>query len=148
MTEEERAAKPVKVPGKGVRPIISDVDAATALLNVPDDETLNQKMYYRISVVAKWFGVNNSLIRYWENEFDILKPRLTRKGDRLFRVEDVKNLQLIYQLLKVRKFSVEGAKKYLNQNKQKADAHLELTESLTKIRTFLSDLKATLGQQY
>lgn len=146
--DEANAAKLTKAEkglNKRGRASNGEVDSATGLINVPDDETLNQKMYYKISIVADWFGVNNSLIRYWEKEFDILKPRLTRKGDRLFRVEDVKNLQIIYQLLKVRKFSIEGAKEYLKQNKQKADVHLELTESLNKIKTFLIDLKSNLG---
>ena len=128
-----------------VRKSLAGVSGSIESINVPDDETLNKKMYYKISVVADWFGVNNSLIRFWENEFDILKPRLTRKGDRLFRVEDIKNLQLIYQLLKVRKFSIEGAKAYLKQNKQKANVHMELAESLGKIRTFLVELKGTLN---
>ena len=148
-TQDEIEAAKITKAEKGLnkrgRASISEVDSTSGLLNVPDDETLNQKLYYKISVVADWFGVNNSMIRYWENEFDILKPRLTRKGDRLFRVEDIKNLQLIYQLLKVRKFSIEGAKEYLKQNKQNADVHRELTESLSKIKIFLIDLKTNLG---
>jgi len=123
----------------------TEVDDYVDLVNVPSDEILNQKLYYKISIVADWFGVNASMIRYWEKEFDILKPRLTRKGDRLFRVEDVKNLQLIYHLLKVKKFSIEGAKDYLKGNKQKANAHQEIAESLVKVRDFLTELKATLG---
>src|SRR6476660_7990482 len=96
-----------------------------------------QKKYYAISEVAKWFHVNASLLRYWENEFDVLKPRKTRKGDRLFRPEDIKNLHLIYYLLRQRKFSIEGAKQYLKENKQKADAQMVLIQSLTKFRSFL-----------
>ena len=95
--------------------------------------------------VAKWFHVNQSLLRYWENEFDILKPRKTRKGDRLFRPEDIKNLQLIYFLLRHRKFSIEGAKQYLKDNRQKADLHMQLIQSLTKFRSFLLEVKVNLG---
>ena len=62
---------------------------------MPYKEYEPQKMYYSIGKVAEMFKVNQSLIRLWENEFDILQPRKTRKGDRLFRVEDIKNLQLI-----------------------------------------------------
>ncbi len=142
---EDDTAIPARIISKGGHITSEEISGSFDLINIPDDATLNQKMYYKISVVAEWFGVNNSLIRYWENEFDILKPRLTRKGDRLFRVEDIKNLQIIYQLVKVRKFSIEGAKAYLKQNKQKANVHMELTDSLTRIRTFLVDLKATLN---
>ena len=95
--------------------------------------------------MAQWFHVNASLLRYWENEFDVLKPRKTRKGDRLFRPEDVKNLQLIYFLLRQRKFSIEGAKQYLKENKKKADVQMQLIQSLTKFRTFLLEWKANLG---
>ena len=88
--------------------------------------------------MAKWFNVNTSLLRFWENEFDILKPRKNRKGDRLFRPEDVKNLQVIHHLLRQRKFSIEGAKKYIKQNKSKAEVNIQLIQSLTKFRSFLA----------
>lgn len=94
--------------------------------------------------MASWFKVNTSLLRYWENEFDILQPRKTRKGDRLFRVEDIKNLQLIYFLLRQRKFSIEGAKAYLKSNKQKIDTETKLVNTLTGLKEFLLALKASL----
>lgn len=112
---------------------------------IPEDELLFSKQYYNISVVADWFHVNTSLIRFWENEFDILQPRKTRKGDRLFRPEDVKNLQIISHLLRRRKFSIEGARQYLKDNEEKARANLHFIQSLTKIRAFLLELKANLG---
>ena len=121
-----------------------DLDASVDLINIPDEETLKQKLYYGISEVADWFNVNVSQIRFWENEFDILQPRKTKKGDRLFRIEDIKNLQLIYHLIRQRKFSIEGAKTYLKNNKQKADINFELVQSLTKFRSFLLELKANL----
>ena len=119
--------------------------ASVDLIDIPADEILKQKLYYSISEVAGWFNVTVSQIRFWENEFDILQPRKNRKGDRLFRVEDIKNLQLIYYLLRNRKFSIEGAKDYLKANKNKAELHLQLSESLTKFRLFLLELKATLA---
>lgn len=121
-----------------------EIYASVDLMNVPEDEILNKKLYYSISEVAGWFNVTTSQIRFWENEFDILQPRKNRKGDRLFRVEDVKNLQLIYYLLRNRKFSIEGAKDYLKANKNKAQINLQLAESLTKFRSFLLELKANL----
>jgi DNA-binding transcriptional MerR regulator len=122
-----------------------DLEASADLTNIPDDETLNQKLYYGITEVAGWFNVNVSQIRFWENEFDILQPRKTKKGDRLFRVEDIKNLELIYHLIRQRKFSIEGAKAYLKNNKQAADTNFKVTQSLTKFRSFLLELKANLG---
>ena len=131
--------------GKRGRKSFREMDTEIDLIDVPDEETLNQKLYYSISEVAGWFKVNTSLLRYWENEFDVLQPRKTRKGDRLFRVEDIKNLQLIYFLLRQRKFSIEGARNYLKQNKGQVDVQLQLVQSLTKFKSFLLELKAGLG---
>ena len=135
---------PTKQLGKRGRKSFKEMDNEADLIDVPEDEVLKQKLYYSISEVAGWFKVNTSLLRYWENEFDVLQPRKTRKGDRLFRVEDIKNLQLIYFLLRQRKFSIDGAKNYLKNNKQEADTQVRLVESLTKFRSFLLELKANL----
>ena len=89
------------------------------------------------------FKVNQSLIRFWENEFDVLKPKKNGKGDRLFRPEDVKNLKLIYTLLRERKYTLEGAKDFIKKNK-KVDEKFELIEHLKKLKSFLLELKATL----
>ncbi|MBA4259652.1 MAG: MerR family transcriptional regulator [Chitinophaga sp.] len=121
------------------------MDAVADLIEIPDEAVLNQKLYYSISEVASWFKVNTSLLRYWENEFDILQPRKTRKGDRLFRVEDIKNLQLIYLLLRQRKFSIEGAKSYLKNNKNKIDTENQLVHTLSKFKQFLLELKSSLS---
>lgn len=137
-------AAPVKQAGKRGRKSFKEMDSEADLVEVPDDETLQKKLYYSISEVAGWFKVNTSLLRYWENEFDVLQPRKTRKGDRLFRVEDIKNLQLIYFLLRQRKFSIDGAKNYLKNNRQEADTQIRLVESLTRFRSFLLEMKATL----
>ena len=138
------ASEPVSHLQKRGRKSHKDLDASVDLINIPDEETLKQKLYYGISEVADWFNVNVSQIRFWENEFDILQPRKTKKGDRLFRAEDIKNLELIYHLIRQRKFSIEGAKTYLKNNKQKADINFELVQSLTKFRSFLLELKANL----
>jgi DNA-binding transcriptional MerR regulator len=120
-------------------------EAETSLDNVsvPDDEILFQKQYYSIGEVATMFGVNTSLIRFWENEFDILEPRKNRKGDRFFKPSDIKNLQLIYDLLRRRKFTIEGAKDYLKKN-QRADERYGMIQSLQRLRAFLLELKAHL----
>ncbi len=113
------------------------------LINIPDDEILFQKYYYAIGEVALMFNVNTSLLRYWETEFTILQPRKNRKGDRHFRPEDIKNLYLIFDLLRRRKFTIEGAKDYLKKNK-KVEEKYELIQSMEKIKSFLLELKAQL----
>lgn len=122
---------------------LKEADTGVDLIEVPEDEILFQKKYYAIGVVSDMFKVNQSLIRFWENEFDILKPRKNGKGDRLFRPEDIKNLKLIYHLLRERKYTMEGAKEYLKQNK-KAEEKFALIESLQKLKGFLNELKADL----
>ena len=122
---------------------LKDMNAGIDLIEVPEDEILFQKMYYAISVVADMFKVNQSLIRFWENEFDILKPKKNGKGDRLFRPEDIKNLKLIYHLLREKKYTIEGAKDFLKKNK-KAEEKFAMIESLKKIKSFLNELKPNL----
>jgi len=115
-----------------------------ALLDIPEDSILYSKQYYPIGEVAAMFRVNISLIRFWENEFDILKPRKNRKGDRFFRPDDVKNLKLIYFLLKERKYTISGAKSFIKSGK-KVNERFEAIESLKNIRTMLLELKAGLS---
>ena len=136
-----------KTPQKRGRKSLKEMDTEADLIEIPDDEELLKKQYYPIREVAKWFNVNTSLLRFWENEFDILKPRKNRKGDRLFRPEDVKNIQLIYQLLRQRKYTIEGAKEYLKTNKKKAETEMQLIQSLNKFKNFLLDLKANLATE-
>ncbi|MEI7471537.1 MAG: MerR family transcriptional regulator [Chitinophagaceae bacterium] len=122
---------------------LKDMDTGVDLIEVPNDEELFKKLYYPIGMVAEMFKVNQSLIRFWENEFVVLKPKKNGKGDRLFRPEDIKNLQLIYHLLRERKYTLEGAKEFLKNNK-KADEKFALIESLKKTKAFLNELKANL----
>lgn len=123
------------------RKSLKDFEADIELVEIPEDDILFQKQYYSIGEVAGMFKVNTSLIRYWENEFDIIEPRKNRKGDRFFKPSDVKNLQLIHDLLRRRKFTIEGAKDYLKKNKQ-AQAKYEMIQSLQKMKAFLLELKA------
>ncbi|WP_245975136.1 MerR family transcriptional regulator [Deminuibacter soli] len=135
---------PAEAGKKRGRKSFREIDAEVDMVNIPNDDELYEKQYYPISTVAGWFNVNTSLLRYWENEFDILRPRKNKKGDRLFRPEDIKNLQVIYHLLRQRKFTIEGAKEYLKGNKKKADTHTQLVYSLTKLRSFLLEMKSNL----
>lgn len=129
--------------GKRGRKSLKDIGLNADLINIPPDEVLFQKQYYSIGHVAEMFRENQSLIRYWETEFDILEPRKNRKGDRFFRPVDIKNLVMIYDLLRRRKFTIEGAKEYLKKNK-KAEEKFAAIQSLQKIKGFLLELKANL----
>lgn len=102
------------------------------------------KLYYSIGEVSKMFGVNTSLIRFWEKEFSIIQPKKNKKGNRLFTTTDVDNLHLIYHLVKERGFTLEGAKKKLKENKTETRNEFEMVKSLTKIKSFLLDLKEEL----
>jgi DNA-binding transcriptional MerR regulator len=136
----------VQVPAKKStrgRKSLKALDAEADLVNIPDDETLFQRQYYSIGEVADMFGVNQSLLRFWENEFDIIKPRKNRKGDRHFRPVDIKNLELIYDLLRRRKLTIEGAKDFLKKN-AKAKEHFEMIQSLQSLKGFLLEIKAAL----
>jgi len=135
--------EPVKVLKKRGRKSLKEIAMKAEMLQIPADEQLFQKQYYPIGEVARMFRENQSLIRYWETEFDILQPRKNRKGDRFFRPADIKNLVLIYDLLRRRKFTIQGARDYLKKNKG-ADEKFAMIQSLEKIKGFLLELKASL----
>lgn len=103
-----------------------------------------QRMYYTIGEVSGMFKVNTSLIRFWEKEFDILRPKKNKKGNRLFTPEDLDNLKIIFHLVKERGFTLDGAKKKLRDNKTDISDSVKLTESLKKVRGFLEELKESL----
>jgi DNA-binding transcriptional MerR regulator len=105
---------------------------------------LPEKRYYGIGEVAEAFGVNTSLIRFWEKEFDALKPKKNAKGNRKFTPEDIKNLKLIYHLVKERGFTLEGAKTHLKEEKQKTLNNFEIISKLEDIKNQLSKIKEQL----
>ncbi len=135
-------AKPRSLSTRGRRSL-KEMGIDADLVRIPPDEILFQKQYYAIGEVAKMFRVNQSLLRYWETEFDILQPKKNGKGDRFFRAQDVKNLELIYDLLRRRKFTIEGAKDYLKKDK-KFDEKFMMIQTLERIKGFLLQLKASL----
>ncbi len=104
----------------------------------------NNKLFYKISEVAKMFNVNISAIRFWEKQFDILKPKRNKKGNRLFTKNDIKNMQIIHHLLKERGFTVEGAKKKLKDNKTDTINNIVIVKHLKGIKGFLINLKNEL----
>ncbi|WGK65445.1 MerR family transcriptional regulator [Croceiramulus getboli] len=105
---------------------------------------LPEKLYYSIGEVAKAFDVNTSLVRYWEKEFDILKPKKNAKGNRKFTPEDIKNLELIYHLVKERGFTLEGAKIHLKENKEETLSNFDLIRKLEGVKAQLQQLKDQL----
>ncbi len=105
---------------------------------------LPEKRYYSIGEVAKAFGVNASLIRFWENEFDIISPKKNAKGNRKFTPDDVSNLRLIYHLVKERGFTLEGAKTHLKDNKKETLSSFEIIEKLEHIKRQLISIKQHL----
>jgi DNA-binding transcriptional MerR regulator len=110
---------------------------------VPDTEKQG-KLFYSIGEVADMFAVNTSLIRFWEKEFDIIKPKKNKKGNRLFTQEDVNNFHVIYNLAKERGYTLEGIKKKLKKNKEETVDHAEVIRTLKEMKTFLKDLRSRL----
>jgi len=102
---------------------------------------LPEKRYYGIGEVATAFGVNTSLIRFWEKEFDIIKPKKNAKGNRKFTPEDINNLKFIYHLVKERGFTLEGAKTHLKEEKKKALSNFEIVSKLEDIKSQLVKIK-------
>ncbi|WP_088323962.1 MerR family transcriptional regulator [Polaribacter tangerinus] len=105
---------------------------------------LPEKRYYKIGEVAKAFHVNTSLIRFWEKEFDIIKPKKNAKGNRLFTPDDITNFKLIYSLVKERGFTLEGAKQKLKKNPQKTVEHQEIINRLETVKAALVAIKNQL----
>ncbi len=104
----------------------------------------NHKLFYTIGETAKMFKVNVSLIRFWEKEFEILKPKKNKKGNRLFTKKDIDNLHIIYHLVKERGFTLEGAKKKIKENKKDTIDNITVVNHLKNIKKFLIALKKEL----
>jgi DNA-binding transcriptional MerR regulator len=138
-----KPAKPAPAPSKRGRKSLKQVGAEADLIEIPEDEVLFSKQYYTMGEVAEMFRVNQSLLRFWETEFDILQPKKNKKGDRYFRPVDIKSLHLSYHLLRQKKYTIEGAKEFLKKNK-KAEERFQVIQRLQQIRTFLLEWKAQL----
>jgi DNA-binding transcriptional MerR regulator len=143
--EEVQASDPVlKIKSGRGRKSIRQISEEADLIQIPEDEVLFQKHYYTMGEVADMFRVNQSLLRFWEAEFSILQPKKNKKGDRYFRPVDIKNLHLIYHLLRQRKYTIEGAKDFLKKN-SKAEEKFEIIKKLEEMKRFLLEMKASLG---
>ncbi|MCK4879063.1 MAG: MerR family transcriptional regulator [Bacteroidales bacterium] len=107
---------------------------------MPYKETKVEKLYYSIGEVAKMFDVNTSLIRFWEKEFDIIKPKKNKKGNRLFTKKDIDNFHIIYHLVKEKGMTLKGARKKMKENKEDTEHNFEIVRSLEQIKEMLTDL--------
>lgn len=105
-----------------------------------------EKKYYTIGEVAEMFGVATSLIRFWETEFETIKPVKNKKGNRVYTKEDIEDIRIIYHYVKERGFTLSGAKDFIKLDKKKNLEKIEAIESLEKVRDFLLDLKKNLGE--
>lgn len=111
---------------------------------MPYKEKRITKLYYSISEVAGMFSVNTSLIRFWESEFDIIKPKKNKRGNRMFTKNDIDNFHLIFNLVKEQGFTLGGAKDKLKNNNKQMRENWEVIKSLKEIKTFLLELKKEL----
>ncbi len=111
---------------------------------MPYKEKKIEKLYYSIGEVADMFKVNTSLIRYWEKEFDIIRPKKNNKGNRLFTPEDIDNFHIIYYLVKERGMTLKGAKKKMSENKEDTVQNFEVVKSLQNIKEMLLEVKEML----
>lgn len=102
------------------------------------------KLYYPIGEVAEMFGENTSLIRFYENEFDVLQPKKNAKGNRLFRPEDIENLKIIFNLIKDKGYTIQGAKDFLKKNRNEAIEQQKVIDSLEKLKSFMLELREQL----
>lgn len=111
---------------------------------MPYKEKEISKLYYPIGEVADMFEVNTSMIRFYENEFEILQPKKNAKGNRLFRPEDIDNLKIIFHLIKDKGFTLQGAKDYMKTNKDEVQDNQKIIDSLEKLKSFMNELKNQL----
>ncbi len=111
---------------------------------MPYKEKEIQKKYYTIGEVADELKVATSLIRFWEGEFDIIKPKKNRKGNRQFTSEDIKNVKLIYYLVKEKGYTLQGARDFIDSDIDGAINRVDMIESLKKVRNFLEKLRKEL----
>jgi DNA-binding transcriptional MerR regulator len=105
----------------------------------------NLKLYYNIGEVARMFSLNESTLRYWEQEFPYLKPKTSGPAKiRQYQEKDIEQIRVIHNLIKVRGFKIAAAKKILSQNRKGVDMKTDVLETLIGIRTELQSLKKQL----
>ncbi|HLW49539.1 MAG TPA: MerR family transcriptional regulator [Sphingobacteriaceae bacterium] len=111
---------------------------------MPYKEKEITKRYYSMGEVTAMFGVNASQIRFYEKEFDVLQPKKNKKGNRMFRPEDIESLKIIFNLVKEKGFTLQGAKDYLKENQKEARENQRVISSLEKLKGFLLEVRDSL----
>lgn len=104
----------------------------------------SRKLFFSIGEVAKMFDVNQSLIRHWEKEFDIIRPHKNKKGNRYFSQNDVDNFHMIYNLVKEKGYTLQGAKDILRKKTKQTESEFEVVKTLENVKKFLLDIKAEI----
>ena len=144
--KKEKVEKPVK-PIASKKDKIEDVVTTSGRQDKVDEKELT-KVYYTISEVAKMFGVNASLLRFWEKEFKELgKIKKNKKGDRYYNKHNIRSLNIIYYLLKEQKMTIAGARAMIKNKRKSTVAQFDMVDNLQKIRGFLVDLKTALKEE-
>lgn len=111
---------------------------------MPYKEAKVEKLFYSIGEVARMFNVNTSLIRFWEKEFDIIKPKKNKKGNRLFTQKDIDNFHIIYHLVKERGMTLKGTRLKMKENREDAEHNFEIVKSLESIKDMLIEVRESL----
>ena len=106
----------------------------------------SSKLYYNIGEVSAMFGVNASLIRFWEKEFDVIQPRKNAKGNRYFTQQDIDNIALVHHYVKERRLTLEGARQKIKENRNDAEHNFQIVQSLKKIRDMLLEIKENFDE--
>ncbi len=112
---------------------------------MPYKEKVIEKKYFSIGEVAEMLNVATSLIRFWESEFDIIKPKKNRKGNRQFTREDIDNVKLIYHLVKEKGYTLQGAKDLLKEGNENLKERVEIIDSLQRIKAFLKEIRSKIA---
>jgi DNA-binding transcriptional MerR regulator len=109
---------------------------------------MTKKLFYRIGEVAKKFNVKTSLIRYWEQEFDFIKPKKSKGGIRMFSQKDIDKFEIIYHLIKEKGYTIQGAKEYIRNKRENENIDkLEVINTLKRTKEFLLDIKIILDSK-
>ncbi|WP_162426372.1 MerR family transcriptional regulator [Pontibacter pudoricolor] len=112
---------------------------------MPYKEKEIEKQYYTIGEVAAMFDVAASLIRFWETEFEQLKPKKNKKGNRQYTKQDIETLRTVYHLVKERGYTIQGAKEVMKNKSVQTKDKIEMIDSLEKVRSFLVGIKNQLN---
>jgi len=108
------------------------------------DSNKDLKLYYSIKEVAKMFEVNESTLRYWETVFPKIHPKTTAKGVRQYTKQDIEEIRLVHNMVKVRGYKLEAARKAINANHEQVDKTTQIMDTLISCREQLKDLKKQL----